>query len=81
MDGTRANKGDLIAYILKEEAISAQNTMMVGDRCHDIIGAKKHGVYSLGVTYGYGTKEELAGSKADYIVGSPKEIKKTIVRT
>ena len=48
--------------------------MMVGDRSHDILGAKKHGVYSLGATYGYGTKEELVGSGADCIVDSPQEI-------
>ncbi|MFC2146314.1 HAD hydrolase-like protein [Acidobacteriota bacterium] len=54
--------------------VLAKNTMMVGDRSHDILGAKKNGVYSLGVTYGYGTKEELVGSGADYIVDSPQEI-------
>lgn len=74
LDGTLADKGELIAYILEKEMISAKNTMMVGDRSHDILGAKKHGVYSLGVTYGYGTKEELVESGADCIVDSPREI-------
>jgi phosphoglycolate phosphatase len=74
LDGALVDKGELIAYILEREAILSKNTMMVGDRSHDILGAKKHGVYSLGVTYGYGTKEELVGSGADYIVDSPQEI-------
>jgi phosphoglycolate phosphatase len=74
LDGALADKGELIAYILKKEGLPAKNTMMVGDRSHDIIGAKKNGVYSLGVTYGYGTKEELARAGADYIVDSPQEI-------
>jgi phosphoglycolate phosphatase-like HAD superfamily hydrolase len=54
--------------------VLTKNTMMVGDRSHDILGAKKNGVYSLGVTYGYGTKEELVGAGADSIVDSPQEI-------
>ena len=74
LNGALADKGELIAYILKKETISAKNTMIVGDRSHDILGAKKHGVYSLGVTYGYGTNEELVRAGADYIVDSPQEI-------
>lgn len=73
-DGTLTDKGELIAYILKKEKISAKNTLMVGDRSYDILGAKKNGVYSVGVTYGYGTIEELIGSKADYIIDLPEEI-------
>ena len=73
-DGARSDKGELIAFILKKEGLPAKNTMMAGDRSHDIIGAKKHGVYSLGVTYGYGTKEELVRAGAGYIVDSPQEI-------
>jgi phosphoglycolate phosphatase len=68
------DKGELIAYILKKEAISAKNSIMVGDRSYDILGAKKHGIYSIGVTYGYGTKEELIESKADDIIDSPEKI-------
>ena len=47
---------------------------MVGDRSYDILGARKHGIYSVGVTYGYGTKEELIGSGADYMIDFPEEI-------
>jgi phosphoglycolate phosphatase len=74
LDNSLVDKGELIAYILKRETVLTTNTMMVGDRSHDIIGAKKHGVYSLGVTYGYGTIEELVGAGADCIVDSPQEI-------
>ena len=73
-DGALTDKGELIAYILEKEEISAKNTLMVGDRCYDILGAKKHGVCSVGVTYGYGTIEELIGSKADYIIDLPEKI-------
>ncbi len=74
LSGELVDKGELIAYTLKNEGILANNTMMVGDRGHDIIGAKKNGVFSIGVTYGYGTKEELIKSDANFIVDSPEEI-------
>jgi len=74
LDGKLVDKGELIAYTLKNESVLANNTIMVGDRGHDIVGAKKNGVMSVGVTYGYGTKEELMKSNADFIVDSPEGI-------
>lgn len=74
LDGRLVDKGDLIAYAMDREKIPAGRTIMVGDREHDIVGAKKNGVFSLGVTYGYGTKEELTKSNADFIVDSPEGI-------
>ncbi len=47
---------------------------MVGDRSHDIIGAKRNGLYSIGVTYGYGTETELIECCADAIAHSPTQI-------
>ena len=47
---------------------------MVGDRKYDILGAKQNGLKCVGVTYGYGTAEELKEAGADYIVDTPPEI-------
>lgn len=47
---------------------------MVGDRKHDIIGAKTNGLSSIGVLYGYGSKEELLEAGANYIANSPVDI-------
>ena len=52
----------------------SSRVLMVGDREHDILGAKEVGVSSLGVLYGYGSEEELKEAGADHIVGSPLEI-------
>ena len=41
---------------------------MIGDRKHDIIGAKENRLDSIGVLYGYGDREELSRAGADYIV-------------
>ena len=74
LSGELVDKGELISYALKKEKISAKNTLMVGDRKHDILGAKRKGVLSVGVTYGYGTEEELQNVSPDFIVDSPEEI-------
>ena len=59
LDGERSKKADLIAHVLKAEGISASEALMIGDREHDVIGAKVNKVKSLGVLWGYGTREEL----------------------
>lgn len=45
-----------------------KNAVMIGDRSHDIVGAKNNGLYSVGVLYGYGTETELKAAEADRIV-------------
>lgn len=77
-DGTRSRKGDLIQHILLTENLSPSTVVMVGDRSHDIIGAKHHHLASIGVTYGYGTEEELKGHGADFIAHSPSDIPRLI---
>ncbi|KYC39153.1 HAD family hydrolase [Scytonema hofmannii PCC 7110] len=74
LDGTRSVKGDLIHHILLKEQLSPSATVMVGDRLHDIIGAKQHNIASIGVTYGYGTEQELKVNGADSIARFPDDI-------
>jgi len=64
LDGTRANKAELIAHILEREKIAANDAIMIGDREHDILGAKANGLTSIGVLWGYGTDAELMESGA-----------------
>jgi len=52
---------------------------MVGDRKHDIIGAKKNGIDSIGVLFGYGNREELETAGATYIAETVKDIGKIII--
>ncbi len=79
MDSSRSKKGDVIAYALSMCAIPDKKTaVMVGDREHDIIGARENGLDSIGVLYGYGSEEELKECGADYIVSQPKDILKLI---
>lgn len=77
MDQSRTQKADVIAYALKKCEIKEKDkkrAVMVGDRKHDIIGAKTNGLSSIGVLYGYGSKEELLEAGANYIANSPVDI-------
>jgi phosphoglycolate phosphatase len=80
LDGTRIKKAEVIEYALEGLNITElTKTIMVGDREHDIRGAKTIGIKSIGVLYGYGSKEELVNADADYIVQSVSEIKDIVL--
>jgi phosphoglycolate phosphatase len=64
LDGTRSNKIELIAHLLKAESLSPEATVMVGDRALDIIGAKANGVRPIGALWEYGSCEELIAAGA-----------------
>ena len=74
LDGRFDNKAELLEYMIEHEGISAANAVMIGDRSHDIIAARANGIRSIGITYGYGSREELTDAGADLILGSPREI-------
>jgi phosphoglycolate phosphatase len=64
-DGTRSSKMELLRYILLNEGLEPLDTVMIGDREHDIRGARANGLYSIGALWGYGTRDELATAGAD----------------
>lgn len=76
LDGTRASKTEIIQYILdKYNDHKLDDFIMIGDRKHDIIGANNSGIDSIGVTYGYGSFEEISHSNPTYIVESVEQLK------
>ncbi len=81
MDNTRTNKAEVIEYALSELGVSDKkdSVVMVGDRMHDINGAKKNGLSSIGVTFGYGSKEELSECGADIIVDTVRELSEILL--
>src|SRR5258708_32447571 len=74
LDGSYAEKSELIARTLSSESLAADETVMVGDRAHDVIGAKANGVFSVGALWGFGSREELTSAGADLLCRSPKKI-------
>lgn len=73
LDGTRANKAELLNYAVQENPHASSRTM-IGDREHDLIGAVANGIRPIGVSYGYGSSEELNAAGATAIAHSPAEL-------
>lgn len=73
LDGTRANKADLLKYAIAENP-AADRRIMIGDRKHDLIGAIANNIHPIGVSYGYGSLDELTSAGAAVIAHSPAEI-------
>ncbi len=77
LDGTRTRKSDVIRYafeLLDEKGLSHERPIMVGDRKHDVIGAREAGIPCMAVAYGYGSVEELTAEHPDFIVKKVSDI-------
>lgn len=80
LDGTRDAKDEVIAYALVQNHVTdLDGAVMVGDRCYDIAGAKKCGLVSIGVLYGYGDRPEMESAGADHIVNNVAELAKLLL--
>jgi phosphoglycolate phosphatase len=74
-------KEKLIADCLAEENLSPENCIMVGDRMHDVVGARTNGVKSCAVTYGYGSRKELEEAKPDYVVDTVESLRELLTES
>lgn len=76
MDGTRTAKRDVVRYVLGALDVEDPTAaVMIGDRRYDIEGAAAEGIASIGVLWGYGSREELAAAGAGQIVGTIPELR------
>lgn len=81
LDGTRTAKTEIIQYIIDAyNHHTLDNFIMIGDRKHDIIGANNTGIDSIGVTYGYGSFEELRHANPTHIVTSVDKLKAILLQ-
>lgn len=81
LDGTRIEKEDVIEFALSElGGVIRDKLIMVGDRKHDIIGARKNGLKVIAVAYGYGSLDELQRAEPDYIASSVKELEELLTK-
>ncbi len=73
LDGARTDKTELLGYAQAERS-EERRAVMIGDRHHDMIGAVNNGITAIGVSYGYGTADELLASGAGGVATSPDEL-------
>ena len=74
LDGTRVHKTDLVPWIVERERIDATSAVMVGDREHDVLGARAAGLATIGVRWGFGAAGELERAGAAVIVEDRAEL-------
>jgi phosphoglycolate phosphatase len=75
LDSKRSKKSDVIRYALTSaNIVELKEVVMIGDRSHDILGAKENHLASIGVLYGFGDQAELETADADYLATTPAEI-------
>nr|WP_206370944.1 HAD hydrolase-like protein [Solimonas marina] len=74
LDGTRADKPALIAHLLAHEPVDAARALMVGDRKHDILGARANGIRSCSARWGYGEASEIDAAAPDFRCAAPAEL-------
>lgn len=77
LDGRRTDKAEVIAEALRR--CPGEHPVMVGDRLHDVAGAKKNGLPCIGVLFGYGGREELQTAGADWLVEDVQELKNLLL--
>ena len=76
LDGTRTNKVELIAHLLAEEKLEAAQTLMIGDRMHDLLGARENGLQAAAVGYGFGSHAELMAESPAYYYATLEELRR-----
>lgn len=74
LDGTRAQKHEVISHVMQHYDLNAEDCVMIGDRKHDLIGARRNDMDAIGVLYGYGSLVELEDEKPSKIVESVDEL-------
>lgn len=81
LEETRVRKGDVIRYVLDTCGLSdkKEKVLMIGDREHDVLGAREQGLECVGVLFGYGDRKEMEECQAAYIAASINELRKMLL--
>ena len=79
LDGTRTDKVELIGHLLAREGLDTASTLMIGDRKHDLIGARRNGLDAAAVGYGFGSFDELQAEAPTYHFTSLAELHRAFI--
>jgi len=78
LDGRLSDKAELIAHALATSTLTACDSVMIGDRRHDVIGALRNGVVAAGVLWGYGSEHELRVAGAQALLSVPSDVERLL---
>ncbi|KAA1036600.1 HAD family hydrolase [Macrococcus equipercicus] len=74
LDGTRVHKDEVIKFVVDRYQLDVHDCVMIGDRKHDLVGARKNNMDAIGVMYGYGSLAELENEQPVTVVESVEEL-------
>jgi phosphoglycolate phosphatase len=74
LDGRLSQKTAVIYHVLRAHRLATAATAMIGDREHDVLGARANCIQAIAVTYGYGSCEELLAAGPDAICERPQDL-------
>jgi phosphoglycolate phosphatase len=80
LDGRFDEKRELVEFLLRERSLDPDRTIMIGDRARDVESGRTNGTRTIGVTYGFGSAEEIAAAKPDEICHGPGDIYPAVLR-
>ena len=78
INGRHCAKAEMIAQALTDFGVQAEHAVMIGDRHFDIEGARANGVRALGVSWGFGSREELLGAGAEAIADDATDLRRLL---
>ncbi|MEI4326192.1 HAD family hydrolase [Streptococcus suis] len=81
LDSSRISKADVIGYAINQLEAFPKHAVMIGDREHDIEGARMHQLPAIGVLYGYGNKQEFEKAGVTMIVETVQDLKRVLLTT
>ena len=79
LDGRRGEKEEVVEEAIRLSKATPDHIIMVGDRIYDVIGAHKKGIAVIGVSYGYGGRQELEETGADVIVDTVAQLREELL--
>lgn len=79
MNNLHETKADVIHKVISRNNLQKVDCVMIGDREHDLIGAKQTGLDAVGVLYGFGNNEELKKENPIYIANTVQDLTKWVI--
>lgn len=77
MDQSRVEKEDVIAYLIDKTGINPEESIMVGDRHHDIEGARLNNIKAIAAGYGFGNADEY--KNAVFVADNPTDVYEFVI--
>lgn len=74
LDGKISTKEQVLEHLFEETGMKKEETLLIGDTKFDVLGAARVGIPCIGITYGFGTREELKEAGAVAIFDTTEEV-------